>query len=271
MLNSRNDKSFVCFVNGSQYNTYFLTALAFYPDKNFEFAFMPESPLYDNEISYAKVIKSCINDDQTKALVCYTLENNEKDVKCFYYNSQQNKLSKIFINVNYCNTNIYGFNIFFFQQTNEYIFSCFDSSKENFSMRRLDINCNVIDDDNNILKRRFSDCDQYDFFSIIYISNYNVYSGIFNSNCMSGIYIKIFMLSDRICISKNEKDENTISTYPETIIVKTTLPILETTIPPTKTTMPEVKITNVPTNEQQITTNSLKVESPVIDTIIQNN
>ena len=167
MLNYRNDKSFVCFANGRQYNTYFLTAFAFYPDQNFEFAFMPESPLYDNEISYANVIKSCINDEQTKALVCYSLENNENDVKCFYYNSQQNKLSQIFINVNYCNTNIYGFNIFFFKQTNEYIFSCFDSSKEHFSMRRLDINFNLINDnDNNILKRSFSDYDEYDFFQL---------------------------------------------------------------------------------------------------------
>ena len=59
-------------------------------------------------------------------------------------------------------------------------------------MRRLDINFNLInDDDNNFLKRSFSDCDNYDFFSIIYISNYNVYSGIFNSNCKSGNYNKM--------------------------------------------------------------------------------
>ena len=140
-------------------------------------------------------------------------------------------------------------------------------------MRRLDINFNLIDDDNNFLKRSFSNCYDLDFFSIIYISNYNAYSGIFNSNCISGIYIRIFMLSDRICKSQNEKDENaiSISTSPETTILETTLPIPETTIPHIMTTMPEVEITNSPINEQQIATNSFKVESSVTDTTtIQN-
>jgi hypothetical protein len=74
MFNSVNDKYLVCFINGSQDNAYFLTALAFDPEKNFEFGFMPESPLIYDTISYAKVIKSCINDEQTKALVCYSLD-----------------------------------------------------------------------------------------------------------------------------------------------------------------------------------------------------
>ena len=67
------------------------------------------------------------------------------------------------------------------------------------------------------------------------------------------------MLSD-------SKNTISISTSPETTILETTLPIPETTIPPIITTLPEVEITNSPTNEQQITTNSLKVESSVIDT-----
>ena len=184
MFTSGNSKSLICFLNAINGNYYYFNAYAIDPDQNFNYVFTAEAPLFETEFSAAKVIKSCINDEQTKALVCYTLENNDIDVKCFYYNSQENTLSKIFINVNYCNTNIYGFNIFFFHQSNEYIFSCVDSSQEKFSMRRLDINFNLInDDDNNFLKRSFSDCDNYDFFSIIYISNYNVYSGIFNSNC----------------------------------------------------------------------------------------
>ena len=271
MFSSGNSKSLVCFVNAISSNSYyFFNAYAFNPDQNFNYAFMAQEALFESVFSTAKVMKSCINDEQTKALVCYSLEDNEVDVKCFYYNSQQNKLSKIFINVNYCNTNIYGFNIFFFQQSKEYIFSCVDSSKEYFSLRRLDINFNLVDDDNNFLKRSFSDCYNYDYFSIIYISNYNVYSGIFNSNCISGIYIRIFMLSDIICVPQNEKDENIISTSPETTIVKTTLPIPKTTIPIIKTTVPEDKITNLPTNDKQIATNSLIIESPMKDTTIKN-
>ena len=274
-FSSANIKSLVCFINGISRNSYYF-------NQDFQYVFTAEAPIFEKEFSAAKVIKSCINDEQTKALVCYSLEDNEVNVKCFYYNSQQNKLSEIFINVNYCNTNIYGFNIFFFQQSNEYIFSCVDITNAQFSMRRLDINFNLInDDDNNFLKRSFSDCYNYDFFSIIYISNYNAYSGIFNSNCISGIYIRIFMLSDKICKPQNENDENTISTSPETIIfettkletpiLETTLPIPETAIPPIITTVHEVVITNTPTNEQEIITNSLKVESSVIDTTtIQN-
>ena len=89
------------------------------------------------------------------------------------------------------------------------------------------------------------------------------------------------MLSDKICTPSIENDENTISNSPETTILETTkientiletsLPIPETTIPPIMTTIPEIKITNTPTNEQEIITNSFKVESSVIDTTtIQN-
>jgi hypothetical protein len=84
------------------------------------------------------------------------------------------------------------------------------------------------------------------------------------------------MLSDKICTASIENDENTISTSPETTILETTklettmlettLSIPETIIPPIMTTMLEVEITNTPTNEQEIITNSLKVESSVIDT-----
>ena len=167
MFSSTNIKSLVCFINGIISKSYYFIAYAFDPDQDFQYAFTAEAPLFETEFSAAKVIKSCINDEQTKALVCYSLENNEIDVKCFYYNSLQNKLSEIFINVNYCNTNIYGFNIFFFQQSNEYIFSCVDSSKEYFSLKRLDINFNLIDDDNNFLKRSFSDCYELDFFQLL--------------------------------------------------------------------------------------------------------
>ena len=114
MFSSGNSKSLVCFVNAISSNSYyFFNAYAFNPDQNFNYAFMAQEALFESVFSTAKVMKSCINDEQTKALVCYSLEDNEVDVKCFYYNSQQNKLSKIFINVNYCNTNIYVFNIFF--------------------------------------------------------------------------------------------------------------------------------------------------------------
>ena len=78
------------------------------------------------------------------------------------------------------------------------------------------------------------------------------------------------MLSDIICVPQNEKDENIISISPETTIVKTTLPIPKTTIPIIKTTVPEDKITNLPTNDKQIATNSLIIESPMKDTTIKN-
>jgi hypothetical protein len=168
MFSSTNSKSLVCFVNVFIGNSSYFIAYAFNPDEDFEWVFTSESPLLETEFSIAKVIKSCINNEQTKALVCYSLEDNEINVRCFYYNSQENKLSKNIFNVNFCNTNIYGFNIFFFQQSNEFIFSCVDSSKEQFSLRRLDLNFILIeDDDNYFLKRNFSHCDDLDFFSII--------------------------------------------------------------------------------------------------------
>jgi len=207
---SSNTKYLVCFINAISYNNYYLNAYGFNPDQDFNYVFMAQAPLFEKVSSFTKVLKSSINDDLTKALVCYSLENNEINVKCFYYNSKENKISQIFINVDYCNTNVFGFNIFFFQQSNEFIFSCVDSSKERFSMKRIDINFNLIeDDDTNLYKKSFENCDNYDFFSIIYNSKYNLYSGLFNSDCTSGKYIRIFMLSNSICITPNEKEEST--------------------------------------------------------------
>ena len=269
MFSSSNTKSLVCFINAISGSYYYFNAYAFNPDQNFQYLFMAHNALFENVFSPAKVMKSCINDEQTKVFICYSLDN-EINVKCFYYNSKENKLSEIFINFDFCNINIYGFNIFFFKQSNEYILSCIDNSKKQFSMKRIDINFNLIeDDDNNFYEKSFSDCNDYDFFSIIYISKYNVYSGIFNSDCLSGKYIRIYMLSNSICIEPNKKEENAISTALETTIIKTTLPIYKTTIPHIITTVPEITTTNIPIHTQQITTNSFKDEGLMIDSTIQ--
>ena len=81
------------------------------------------------------------------------------------------------------------------------------------------------------------------------------------------------MLSDIFCIQQNEKDENIISTSPETTIVKTTIPIPETTIVKTTLPIPETTIikTTLPIPETTIVKTTLPIpETTIVKTTLPN-
>ena len=222
--------------------------ITFDPDKNFSIN-LASNMYLDPDDKKIKYISSAVNKDKAKALFCFVMKNSEKEdqtAKCLNYDINNNILSNVTIESDYCSFSLYGLNAYYFDEANEYVFSCVDDDNH-FFMKRLDEDFNVIEDNDIYNGRQFLNCQQYTSFSITYISKYKEYSIMINAFCNNKFGIKIFMLSDTNCYmpsgGKEEDDEEDYDDKP--IEIETTLPKIETTF--IKTTTPKIiPITTVP-------------------------
>ena len=200
---------------------------------------------YEPEEKSIKFITCANNAYKTESLVCYN--DNEGKGKCFNYNINTNTINNIFIEQTFCSKNGYGINTYFFKEANEFVFSCVDDNN-NFYMKRIDSSFNVIHE-NDISNEKFFGCSDYKAFSIIYISEYNVYSIIIHLNCNGKNNVRIFMRTNNNCImpSGEKEDDNDDDNEDNKDTTETTLPKIETTIITTiskiKTTLPKIKTT----------------------------
>ena len=144
-------KVLACFTSTKYYNSYLIASFFLIPEQNFLFLFLNQV-LQEPDNSEVKLIKTSVNDEKTKEFACYSIDSPNK-VKCFYYNVNENKIYNIFVIAEYCNTNFYGFNIYYFKDSKEYIISCINKDKNNFSMKRIDNNFNIIQDNNSFFKK----------------------------------------------------------------------------------------------------------------------
>ena len=244
-MSDSNNKVLVCFAGYSQFDSY-IAAFKYNPDEQLTLISMSNS-IVDSDRKKMEYIKSSINSERTKALICYTTFDSKG--KCLSYDINDNKLYDISISSNFCSFNAYGLNSYFFPKSNEFIFSCVDDFSH-FSMKRIDSNFNIIED-NNFNGITFSGYSFYNTFSIIYISQYNVYSAIINSmNNFLQQNMRIFMLSNSICeMPSGEKEDDEIPS--------TTIPKIATTIPDIPTTIFKIPTTIITTKHIIETTISI--------------
>ena len=258
--------------------------ISFDPDN--EFSSNLVSNIYmDPDEKKIKYISSAVNKDKTKALFCFVMKSDEMEdetAKCLNYDINNNILSNVTIESDYCSFSLYGLKVYYFDKANEYVFSCVDGDN-NFFMKRLDENFNVIEDNDIYVGKQFLNCEQYTLFSITYISKYNEYSIFINANCNNNFGIKIFMLSDTNCImpsgeieeddeeeEKNNEPTEIATTLPkiESTLAKIDTTIIKTTIP--ITTVPHIKTTFIDTTISKIITSTIipRIKTTVIDTTI---
>ena len=231
-----------------------IAVLNYNPDEDFSKVSM-SNLVVDPDDKNIKYIKSSINNDRTKILVCYTVDIPKG--RCLYYDINENILSNVFINSEYCSSEPYGINVYYFRENNEYIFSCVNGDNK-FFMKRIDSDFNIIDDD-LFNGKEYSDCSDFTTFSIVYLEELNIYSNIMNANCEGEKHIRFFMLLDDSCqIPEKQKVQTTI---PETITT------LVTTIPEVFTTI----ITTIPKTITTIITSIPKIETTIIKTTIPEN
>ncbi len=250
MMNSPNyGKVLTCFekiaieINFDGMKKYAFIALNFNPDNNFNFLYKSNNNLEDTEIQSQNYFKSVVNNDRTKALICYAKSSN--DLKCIYYDISTNELKTTGLITNYCSLEYYGFNLYYFKKPNEYILGCINIYQNTFYFYLINENFAIVYCDRYINQYTFNNCNILNFFTIIYISKYDVYSVIINSYCDEGDNIRIFMLSTNTCImpnnEKEDDDENNkqimttipldITTLPKEIIISTNPKIIDTTFP----------------------------------------
>ena len=243
-----------------------IIALSYNPDN--EFSTVLGSNLFeepdDKKLLY---IKCSTNKEKTKALMCYTIETPKG--KCVYYDINENTLSSIFIESSYCSSSNYGINAYYFQKTNEYIFSCVNNENK-FFMKRIDSDFNILEDNDIFNPKEFSGCTDFSTFSIIYISDIQVYSIMLNTMCSNNEdFIRVFLLLDETCQipeinNKPEIETTIVTTLPQIITtIITTIPEVITTI---VTTMPVIITTILTTVPDIITT--IVTTTPIIETTI---
>ena len=256
-MKESNNIVLICFAGFSDISNY-IAAFKYNPDEELSLISMSNS-IEDSDGKNMEYIKSAINNESNKALVCYNILGSIG--KCLYYDINQNELHDIFIDSNYCSFYVYGLNSYFFPKSNEFIFSCVDDLSH-FYMMRLYSNFSIIED-NTFNGIQFNGITNFNTFSIIYISQYKAYSVIFSSLKNSQHNLLAILLSN-ICVmpsGEKEDDENLPTTIPK---IPTTIPKLPTTTPETKTTL----ITIIPiletTIQNIISTNPMTLQESTI-------
>jgi hypothetical protein len=128
MKSSNHGKILTCFV-GCVFSP---IAMSFNPDEDFLDLFHSNETKGNDDI--IKFISASINHNKTQALVCFINSNTER--KCFYYNINENSMKELLLASHNCSLSGYGLNTYFFEKTNEYIFSCVNDNSH-FYMKRI--------------------------------------------------------------------------------------------------------------------------------------
>ena len=139
MKSNSTEKLLTCFesMNG------IIFAFSFNPDNNFA---MPQFNIYEKgDDNNAKFIKSSVNKENTKSLVCYSIQiETSYKVKCIYYDSTSNGFEITSLGIDICNENYFAFNNYYFPQTDEYIMTCVTSDNKAFIFGRINNNFQTI-------------------------------------------------------------------------------------------------------------------------------
>ena len=151
-------------------------AFTFKPDNNnFDLLFMNnDNSLSNYENKDAIYIKSSLNNDKAKALICYSV-NNPDAIKCISYNINTRTFNDVSLFVNICNVKYFGYGIYYFDKINEYVLTCIDINNDKFHFLRLrdDYSINLDADEKSFLNQNtFLYCNTYDISSVIYVSKY---------------------------------------------------------------------------------------------------
>ena len=123
------------------------------------------------EITGLKIIKSVLSQDGTKSFVCYI--NNDNNCECLIYDITNNIWSDNNIYLNDCLLESSSIHIEYFENKDEYILYCFQSSTK-FELQKFDSNFEEIEDEENgiyDLTHLLTDCPDYYLSSLVHNSN----------------------------------------------------------------------------------------------------
>ena len=217
-ISSSKDKYLTCFYQYIHNGQNYITEITFEPDNNFEHI----EPKIKFPIEYGETFfyyaASVSNEDYSRVYVCYTAEG-QKGI-CFYFDINQRKFSQRHVFANECQGNFYFFNLNYFSQTKEFIFSCSPNNKFIYSIVKFNEEMNVIMPSNKGEYNILENCISSNGFLILYSLQSKGYLLFTNNICESNeneFKIKSYELtnyfnSSTILIPSSELNIDTLTT-----------------------------------------------------------
>ena len=166
-----------CFFIATSTNKY-LSSVSFLPENNFSTIYNLTYTINNfNPNDQRKIISSKY--DKTKALVCYHTQRSEAG--CFVYNATDYSMSSVIFNFSDCSTRIYTSDIYYFDNKEQFIFSCEDGSTT-LHIAKISQDLNFFEE-YNMETYKYNNCYDQKGFSIIYLKDLDIYSAILIMVC----------------------------------------------------------------------------------------
>lgn len=167
----------VCFMfiysGGNQFS-----AISFLVGENLEFLSSNILTLDQDFISSVKLIRTS-SYDKTRVLVCLI---GETETKFAIYNIIDNSLSDFILNIEGCNIYYYSVNLYYFDKTEQFVFSCIDNNINYLKMIPINKDFTIIEN-NKFEKYEFEGCTNVDILSILFIKPLNIYNTVVVNTC----------------------------------------------------------------------------------------
>ena len=252
-----NGKVLTCFESVKS-DIYYLIAFLFHPDD--ECSYLYSSNLLENKIqTNVNYIKSSVNYERNFSIICYSIADPIY-IRCIKYDINNNELSYTTLMSSACNVDYFGFDINYYMGSNHYLLTCLNNTKDQLTVIRVN-SSQIIIDYHDFYSYSLTNCNNFYFYTVIYISEYTQYSVIITCE---EINTKFYMLLGNFCkypYEEEKEEEITVNTSPDKTIpqtlTKTTIPnsisitFPETTIPKiisttlSETTIPKITSTTL--------------------------
>ena len=129
---------------------------------------------------YNDLMISVTSPDKTKSLICFS---SYSQGYCIKYDVNKNELSEIQLYINFCRDLFSKFKLYYFQQTNEYFFTCSDDSGK-VAVVKFDEDFNILNDEiPSTVIFMPENCTYASTFSIIYLEEKDNYFIFMDANC----------------------------------------------------------------------------------------
>ena len=179
-----------CFFISFSMNNY-LTSVSFSIENNFTTVSNLTYEIDNFTVNDIKMFR-CSKYDKNNALLCYNKNNRESG--CFIYNSNNYSLSNQLFVLNDCETEIYSSNLYYYEFTQEFIFSC-ESGTKNLYIIKIYKDFKY-QEENNLKTYYFDNCNKQYGFSIIYINKLNIYTAFIIMNYNNKLSAASFLLTN---------------------------------------------------------------------------
>ena len=178
-------------------------------------------------------LSSSVGEDKSRAFVCYMQKGGTAN--CLYYILNETKFSENQLFDVGCIPKKNTINLYYFPQSKEFIFSCFDYSN-NLAFKKLN-------NDFELIPTNFEDsknfgCNDFSSYSIFYLLNIKQYITISQCKCDNSIMIRLFLVLDNcdefnktqlFIMNKNTLDISNINELNESEYIIKTNDVLKNT------------------------------------------